>query len=328
MAHRARVLAVGLIVLACIDGRPEAASAGVGLSVGPPPATCYSQICADVSVEAGAGSGSGSVTSQPAGISCTVAGGASSGTCTASFALGGPTTVTLTFTPAAGSECHARPSCAYSVNVAGSATIRVSGSWFRLKHFDLVVTRSGAGTGKVTSPSAGIDCGAACSKTYDYGTQVTLTATPDAGSVFAAWTGACEGQGSTCNLTIQQATTTDAVFELAAAPVGAATGGGSQSDSTVEADIVGAAAGKNRIGRRVVRLELTLHETVSATLTLRRAGQTLAGKQFAKVKAGIRILALLVPDEVVKGKARLQFALKDVAGHTLSGRRTVEIPRK
>src|SRR5438093_79780 len=41
----------------------------------------------------------------------------------------------------------------------------------------LSVTRSGSGTGTVTSEPAGIDCGGTCSADFDDGTLVTLTAT-------------------------------------------------------------------------------------------------------------------------------------------------------
>ncbi|MBI4844423.1 MAG: InlB B-repeat-containing protein, partial [Nitrospirae bacterium] len=55
--------------------------------------------------------------------------------------------------------------------------------------FDLDVTRTGTGSGTVTSSPAGINCGAACSADYNPGTVVTLTATPAAGSTFAGWSG-------------------------------------------------------------------------------------------------------------------------------------------
>ncbi len=54
----------------------------------------------------------------------------------------------------------------------------------------LTVTTSGGGKGTVTSPS-GIDCGIVCSKEFDYGTEVKLTAQPDSDHVFTGWSGAC-----------------------------------------------------------------------------------------------------------------------------------------
>ncbi len=53
----------------------------------------------------------------------------------------------------------------------------------------LTVAKAGAGAGNVTSSPAGIDCGSTCTKDYNDGTQVTLTATPAAGSnAFAGFT--------------------------------------------------------------------------------------------------------------------------------------------
>ena len=53
----------------------------------------------------------------------------------------------------------------------------------------LSVAKAGAGSGRVESSPAGVDCGADCSEAYDPGTVVTLTATADAGSTFAGWSG-------------------------------------------------------------------------------------------------------------------------------------------
>ena len=55
----------------------------------------------------------------------------------------------------------------------------------------LNVTVNGAGS--VTSDPAGIACPESCSAPFADGSSVTLTATPNEGSTFTGWGGACEG---------------------------------------------------------------------------------------------------------------------------------------
>jgi hypothetical protein len=64
----------------------------------------------------------------------------------------------------------------------------------------VTVTRTGSGSGSVSSSPAGVTCGAGCSATFDPGQKVTLTASPDAGSRFAGWSGACAGSAPACTL--------------------------------------------------------------------------------------------------------------------------------
>jgi uncharacterized repeat protein (TIGR02543 family) len=55
---------------------------------------------------------------------------------------------------------------------------------------------SKTGDGLVASTPAGISCGATCSAPFDEGTNVALSAAPDAGWTFAGWEGACTGTGA------------------------------------------------------------------------------------------------------------------------------------
>ncbi|MDC4223902.1 MAG: PA14 domain-containing protein [Candidatus Manganitrophus sp.] len=152
------------------------------------------------------GTGTGTVTSNPAGINC--------GTdCSESYNIN--TSVTLTATPAADSlfigwdgACSGTGTCTVSVDAAKSVT-----ATFHLKTFSLSVGKTGTGTGTITSSPAGIDCGTACSFTYNTGTIVTLTPTPSAHSLFAGWSGACAGTGS-CTVTMDAAKSVTAVFNL------------------------------------------------------------------------------------------------------------------
>lgn len=57
------------------------------------------------------------------------------------------------------------------------------------------MTKSGPGTGTVTSSPAGIACGPTCVWTFPDGTTVTLTATPSGRSRFGGWSGDCTGTG-------------------------------------------------------------------------------------------------------------------------------------
>jgi hypothetical protein len=56
------------------------------------------------------------------------------------------------------------------------------------------------GSGTVTSDPDGINCGSDCDEAYAQGTTVTLTASPNSGSVFTGWSGACTGSASTCEV--------------------------------------------------------------------------------------------------------------------------------
>jgi hypothetical protein len=150
------------------------------------------------------GNGSGTVTSVPAGIAC-------GGDCTESYLYG--TQVTLTATPTAGSVFAGwtgDADCSDGVVTMQSATTCIA--TFNLQVVTLTISRSGNGSGTVTSAPSGISCGNDCTEGYSYGTQVTLTATPSTGSVFAGWTG--DADCSDGVVTMQSATTCVATFNL------------------------------------------------------------------------------------------------------------------
>jgi hypothetical protein len=91
------------------------------------------------------------------------------------------------------------------------------------------ITTNGTGNGTVTSSPAGINCGAACSASYNAGTVVTLTATPAAGSTFVGWSGSgCTSGSITVNAnTICTATFSPQaaqMFTLGVSKVGTGTG--------------------------------------------------------------------------------------------------------
>lgn len=66
------------------------------------------------------------------------------------------------------------------------------------------------GSGSISSAPVGIDCGANCAHAFDYGTLVTLTATPAAFSTFSGWTGDCIG--TSCVVTMSANHSATATF--------------------------------------------------------------------------------------------------------------------
>jgi hypothetical protein len=152
------------------------------------------------------GTGYGTVTSSPAGINC-------GSTCSASFNQN--TLVTLSATPAAGSSftgwsgsCSGTGTC----QVTMSANKSVSAD-FTVNTETLTVSKTGTGSGTVTSSPAGIDCGSTCSASFNQNTLVTLSATPAAGSSFAGWGGDCSGT-SDCVVTMSEDKSVTAEFTL------------------------------------------------------------------------------------------------------------------
>lgn len=87
--------------------------------------------------------------------------------------------------------------------------------------FSLSLTKTGAGSGTVTSNPSGINCGSDCSEAYNSGTVVTLTASADANSTFNGWSGGgCSGTG-TCTVTMTAAATVNADFPSSLLPTNA-----------------------------------------------------------------------------------------------------------
>lgn len=161
-----------------------------------------------------AGNGSGTVTSTPFGIDCGT-------TCTAPFAADDD--VELTAAPDTGSdftgwtgtsagECTG-DTCTFN----GLAEAKAVTATFTLQVYTLSVA-IGSGNGTIEDvPQSGILCGtggADCSEDLDYGTQVQLTAVPDPGWVLTGWSGDCANVVGDCVVTIDQARSVQATFQL------------------------------------------------------------------------------------------------------------------
>ncbi len=171
-----------------------------------------------------AGSGSGSVESAPAGIEC-------GDDCSELYPL--DTEVTLTATAAVGSTFAGWSGDADCTD--GAVTMSADAdctATFNLIPYDLTVTLAGDGAGTVTSAPAGLNCGETCEATFDYGSTVTLTATPADGSVFLGWTG--DADCSDGALAISSDASCTATFVLPATSITLTTAGG-ETEATIEA---------------------------------------------------------------------------------------------
>jgi hypothetical protein len=150
------------------------------------------------------GMGTGTISSYPNGINC-------GATCSAAYAKN--TSVTLTPTPDYGSTftgwsgaCSGTGTCTVMMDAVKSVT-----ATFDRASSTLYVYKTGTGTGTVTSNPAGISCGATCGANFTNSSMVTLTPTPDYGSTFTGWSGACSGTG-TCTVMMDSAKFVTATF--------------------------------------------------------------------------------------------------------------------
>jgi PKD repeat protein len=164
------------------------------------------------------GTGSGTVTSEPAGINCPP-------TCSANFPAGSSVVLTGAASPGStfygfisGCDSSLFGNCQVTMFSTKTVTARFDSSGpAPPTNYLLAVTRAGAGSGTVSSTPAGISCGATCSASFPQATAVTLTASPDAGSSFSGWSGACSGTGP-CSLTMSADQSATATFTAAGAP--------------------------------------------------------------------------------------------------------------
>jgi len=98
-----------------------------------------------------------------------------------------PNAQLVTYTPAvvfSGADSFTFKACISAGCATGTISITVRPASVRV-----TVTRQGAGSGRVSSAPAGIDCGSICSAGFGSGSTIALFAAPDAGSIFAGWSG-------------------------------------------------------------------------------------------------------------------------------------------
>ena len=119
-----------------------------------------------------------------------------SNTCSASLAGGESCLVTVVFTPKSSGPRSAALTLTDNANCSPQQITLSGGSL--AGPFILTASTVGSATGTITSDVAGITCGtngSSCSASFASGSQVTLMATPDSGTVFSGWLGACSGTG-------------------------------------------------------------------------------------------------------------------------------------
>jgi hypothetical protein len=134
-------------------------------------------------------------------------------TCSQAFAPG--TKVTLSASPNRLSEFSGWGGACSGTNASCTLTLSanesVTATFAAAPVSVLSVTLAGSGGGSVTSKPSGINCGTACSNSFITGTQVTLTAAPNASSNFTGWSGGCSGT-TTCDVTLNAAASVTATF--------------------------------------------------------------------------------------------------------------------
>lgn len=109
-------------------------------------------------------------------------------------------------------------------------------AFVRLLGNTLTVTKAGTGEGSVGSSPAGITCGSTCSAPFA-AIPITLTATPQAGSVFSGWSGGgCVGTGA-CHIQLSSDVQVTATFTLVKTLTVTETGNGSGVVSSMPAGI-------------------------------------------------------------------------------------------
>lgn len=146
--------------------------------------------------------GPGEIISNPGGIDCKP-------DCSANFSEGSEVTVEADPSPGARFQgwtgaCTGSGPCRVAMN--NSKNVQA----VFIKTFPLTVARRGSGKGSVSSTPLGIDCGTTCTYSFDEDQMIALHASPQSGSRFQGWKGACVSDP--CRVTMNQAQNVEAVF--------------------------------------------------------------------------------------------------------------------
>lgn len=153
------------------------------------------------------GQGKGGITSNPAGIDCS---NDPQGQVICEGQLSEfeeNTQVTFTATPVSGSSFSGWSGACKGKNTSCTLRIGKKNQVIRVvaafePNPTLTVEKRGTGAGNIRSDNGSINCGTTCSASFDKGAIVSLTATPEGGSRFTGWGGACSGKREVCRVTL------------------------------------------------------------------------------------------------------------------------------
>jgi hypothetical protein len=179
--------------------------------------------------------------------------------------------------------------------------------------------KTGDGSGTIRGA---LDCGSSCTVRTKFGQRVTIVATPDAGSRFVRWSGAC-GTDATCTL---QATATSVAAEFAALPQAPAPHVG--RSSTPFRAVVGRIAATGHGRTRKINVPVTVNAPAAVLVRLSRHGRGVVTRRFPVTPGATRVLRLRVPGRSRAGGYRLSVAVRDRAGSAaVRVTRSVRLPR-
>lgn len=150
--------------------------------------------------------GGGSVYSEPSGIDC-------GSICNSGFEAG--STVTLVAKPNPtfrfkrwSGDCSGSKTSTCTLGMTKNMQV---GAYFESAVPQKALTVSTKGSGTIYDSFGLIDCGDQCTASYNRGTKVQLTVTPDEGWKFKKWTGACTGKRA-CTVNLKANRKVTAVF--------------------------------------------------------------------------------------------------------------------
>ena len=172
-----------------------------------------------------------------------------------------------------------------TVNMSSVCQVNeLTGSEVALK-FELSVTKIGLGSGSVTSSPSGISCGLDCTRTFNSGVTVTLTATKDAGSTFVGWGGACSGTAITCDVMMTNAKGATATFGKEPGGTGSGgtgSGGAGGSGSTFTLTLTKGGTGTGSVSSSPIGIDCgsVCTKTFTAGTSLLLTASPTGGAQF------------------------------------------------